>query len=224
MHAVHHAHQHAHDVLDPDDGDAALAADPAQHVGGLLHLVLVEAAEALVGEQELRAGGERLGELQLLQRRRAEPVDRRRAVGRQARPAPSARSAASNALAARVPALAVEARRAPRSRGCESRRNGRGIWKVRPMPRLMMRCGGQPADLAPLEADRARGRRAACRTSMLKIVLLPEPFGPIRPRISPCSTSNETSLTAVKPPKRLVRPSTAQHAAHARRAARHFAA
>ena len=38
----------------------------------------------------------------------------------------------------------------------------------------------------------------------LKVVLLPEPFGPIRPRISPCASSNETSLTAVNPPKRLV--------------------
>src|SRR5262249_40371454 len=44
---------------------------------------------------------------------------------------------------------------------------------------------------------------------MLKIVLLPEPFGPIRPRISPFSTANDTSWTAVKPPKRLVNPSTA---------------
>ena len=44
---------------------------------------------------------------------------------------------------------------------------------------------------------------------MLKIVLLPDPFGPIRPRISPFSTPNDTLLTAVKPPKRLVRPWTA---------------
>src|SRR5262245_47553328 len=44
---------------------------------------------------------------------------------------------------------------------------------------------------------------------MLKIVLLPDPFGPIRPRISPFSTENDTSLTAVKPPNRLVKPRTA---------------
>ena len=50
--------------------------------------------------------------------------------------------------------------------------------------------------------------------SMLKIVLLPEPFGPIRPRISPCSTSNETRFTAVKPPKRFVSESTTSTAAH----------
>src|SRR5262249_10945180 len=39
--AVHHAHEHPHDVLDPDDGDAHFPADAPQHVGGLLHLVLV---------------------------------------------------------------------------------------------------------------------------------------------------------------------------------------
>ena len=48
--------------------------------------------------------------------------------------------------------------------------------------------------------------------SMLKIVLLPDPFGPIRPRISPCSTRNETLLTAVKPPKRLISPATSSTA------------
>ena len=35
-------------------------------------------------------------------------------------------------------------------------------------------------------------------------MLLPEPFGPMRPRISPSATSKETPLTAVKPPKRFV--------------------
>src|SRR5947209_963460 len=42
----------------------------------------------------------------------------------------------------------------------------------------------------------------------LKVVVLPEPFGPISPRISPGCTANDTSLTAVKPPNRLVRPDT----------------
>src|SRR5262245_19523221 len=42
--------------------------------------------------------------------------------------------------------------------------------------------------------------------SMLKMVLLPEPLGPIKPTISPCSTANDTLLTAVNPPNRLVSP------------------
>src|SRR5438067_187761 len=42
----------------------------------------------------------------------------------------------------------------------------------------------------------------------LKVVLLPEPFGPIRPRISPSFTSKETSFTARRAPNLLVRPET----------------
>ena len=42
----------------------------------------------------------------------------------------------------------------------------------------------------------------------LNIVVLPEPFGPISPRISPSATSKDTSLSAVNPPKRLTRPDT----------------
>src|SRR4051812_200601 len=42
----------------------------------------------------------------------------------------------------------------------------------------------------------------------LNVVLLPEPLGPIRPRISPSASSKETLLTAVKPPKFLVSPET----------------
>src|SRR5215467_14007782 len=39
----------------------------------------------------------------------------------------------------------------------------------------------------------------------LKTVVLPDPFGPSRPRISPSCTVNETSSTARRPPKVLVR-------------------
>src|SRR6266446_3165718 len=75
------------------------------------------------------------------------------------------------------------------------------------MPRLMIRCGGRPASSAPANfIDPADG--TSVPESRLKIVLLPEPFGPIRPRISPSSTLNETLLTAVKPPKRLTSPAT----------------
>src|SRR5262245_4199677 len=46
----------------------------------------------------------------------------------------------------------------------------------------------------------------------LKIVLLPEPLGPIRPRISPSLTSKETFDTAVKASNILVRPVTVRRA------------
>src|SRR6516225_1720464 len=71
----------------------------------------------------------------------------------------------------------------------------------------MMRCGGRPAISCPSKRiDPAVG--ANVPDSMLKIVLLPDPFGPIRPRISPLPTAKETSLTAVKPPNRLMSPVT----------------
>src|SRR5262245_5033415 len=75
------------------------------------------------------------------------------------------------------------------------------------MPRLMMRCGGRPAISRPSKRiDPPFGTSAP--ESRLKIVLLPEPLGPMRPRISPWATSNETLLTAVKPPNRLESPRT----------------
>ena len=46
----------------------------------------------------------------------------------------------------------------------------------------------------------------------LNVVLLPEPLGPMRPRISPSSTSNDTFDTAVKPSNILVRPETVRSA------------
>src|SRR5438128_4745226 len=42
-------------------------------------------------------------------------------------------------------------------------------------------------------------------SSIWIVVVLPAPFGPSRPRISPCRMANETPSTAVKSPKCLVR-------------------
>jgi hypothetical protein len=46
--------------------------------------------------------------------------------------------------------------------------------------------------------------------SRLKVVVLPAPFGPIRAWIEPFLTLRETSLTAMNPPKLLVRPDAAR--------------
>ena len=43
----------------------------------------------------------------------------------------------------------------------------------------------------------------------LKSVVLPAPFGPIRPQMAPAATSKETSCSAVTPPNRIVNPLTA---------------
>src|SRR5258708_7875814 len=41
--------------------------------------------------------------------------------------------------------------------------------------------------------------------TMLSIVVLPDPFAPRRPRISPCATSNDTDRSATTPPNCFVR-------------------
>ena len=46
--------------------------------------------------------------------------------------------------------------------------------------------------------------------TMLKMVVLPAPFGPIIPVMRPASIVKEQRSTAVRPPKRRVRPSTAR--------------
>src|SRR5256712_3409200 len=160
-HAVYDAHQDPHDVLDPDDGDAQLLADPAQQVGGLIHLVLVQAAEALVGQQQLRRRGERLGELQLLQRRRPQSGDRRRAIGRQAHQ-PERPLRRLEGLRPRAPALSVETRE---HHVLEDRKPAERPWDLKgatdaevddPVRRLA-------GDLAPLETDRAAVRDQGAR-------------------------------------------------------------
>src|SRR5437667_120445 len=72
-------------------------------------------------------------------------------------------------------------------------------------------CGTGSAGRPPISAPRKRTEPAlglSAPATRLNTVLLPEPLGPIRPRISPSATSNETLLTAVKPPNLFVSCST----------------
>src|SRR5262249_53772199 len=86
-------------------------------------------------------------------------------------------------------------------------RNGRGIWNVRARPRWQTRSALMPPISAPSSRiEPAVGRRAPAMR--LKIVLLPDPLGPIRPRISPLRSSKDTRLTAKNPSKLLLRDST----------------
>ena len=69
---------------------------------------------------------------------------------------------------------------------------------------------GRPAgDVAAQHPTRPPSGRS-WPISMLKQVLLPAPFGPIRATTSPAATARSTPATAATPPKRLARPSAAR--------------
>ena len=82
-------------------------------------------------------------------------------------------------------------------------RKGLTIWKVRATP-LLDHGVRLEADqmLVPSSRTAPVGRRDEAGIR-LNTVVLPAPFGPIRPRISPCVSSNDRSDTARKPPKSL---------------------
>src|SRR5919109_3369064 len=75
------------------------------------------------------------------------------------------------------------------------------------MPRWQTASGVRPVISAPWNRmEPALGVSAP--EMQLNSVVFPEPLGPMSPRISPSVTSNETPLSAVKPPKRLTTPLT----------------
>ena len=86
-------------------------------------------------------------------------------------------------------------------------RNGRGIWNVRATPWWQIASGVSPASSSSRKRIEPEVGTSAPDTQ-LNSVVLPEPFGPISPRISPSRTSNDTPLSAMKPPNCFVRPVT----------------
>ena len=88
----------------------------------------------------------------------------------------------------------------------EMRANTRVIWNMRINPRRASATVDRRVTSSPSSHTRPdSGTRKP--ESMLSAVVLPEPLGPMRPRISPPSTVNARSSTAATPPKCLVRPS-----------------
>src|SRR5437667_323354 len=77
------------------------------------------------------------------------------------------------------------------------------FWNVRAMPSATRACGGRSVISTPRNntLPSVTGNRPQIR---LTIVLLPEPFGPISPRISPSATARSTCSTAHTPPNCLV--------------------
>ena len=81
-------------------------------------------------------------------------------------------------------------------------------WKVRPTPMRHTARGGRPVMSCPLSVTRPVSGRS-CPPTMLKVVDLPAPFGPMIASISPADNAKVTSFAATTPPKRLLSPSAA---------------
>ena len=91
--------------------------------------------------------------------------------------------------------------------------NGCTIWKVRARPSRAIWCGRLRVMSWP--SKRTRPRLAGCTPVIMLIsVVLPAPFGPIRPRISPCATEKLTPSTALSPPKRRDTSSSVEQRGH----------
>src|SRR2546428_623634 len=78
------------------------------------------------------------------------------------------------------------------------------FWNVRPMPSAAMRWADSPRIGRPSKRT-SPPSGVSRRLRQLKSVVLPAPFGPMRPTIAPSSTSKETASSARMPPKRTVR-------------------
>src|SRR2546430_2558768 len=79
-------------------------------------------------------------------------------------------------------------------------RKGRGTWKLRAIPLRARWYAGSEEMSCPSNWIEPPSLRRRPDTQLMSVVL-PEPFGPIRPKRSPCATSRLTSVSAAKPPK-----------------------
>ncbi len=167
-------------MLDEKDGQVEVVPDPADEPRQLLHLLVAEPAGRLVQQQQPRARGERARDLDaLLQavREARSPATRPGARGPRTRasPAPADRRRAGRA------GCAFRRGRSPRR--SSSRRARRSGTSAR-CPRWTTRYVGVRSSDFP-----SKTRSPDCglysRVITLKSVVLPAPFGPIRPTISP---------------------------------------
>ncbi len=101
------------------------------------------------------------------------------------------------------PAAEVGADRHVRPRRSCRETAARSGASARARARRRRRSGGRRC-ARPRKRNGARRRAAARPTRHEKRVVLPAPFGPMTPKISPGATSNETAESGQRPPKRFV--------------------
>ena len=200
----------------------------AQHVRELLGLGRVQAGGRLVEQQQPRAA---MASARATSSSRRVPCGRSAAGASATSPSPtrrsrrSASSRASRSSRARAgksqrgaqparPRARVRARPA-RSRARSSPRRAACSGTCARRRARTTRCGRHAGDVAPVERRRVPRRRGRTPVSRLNSVDFPAPFGPMSAWIAPSNTSKETSSTAVRPPKRRVRPLSGEQA-HAR--------
>src|SRR5437763_5108572 len=85
------------------------------------------------------------------------------------------------------------------------------IWNERAIPSMARRAGPSRDMSVPAKRIVPASGRSSPESSAIRVVW-PAPFGPITASSSPGSTESETSLVAVRPPKRLVSPSISSSA------------
>src|SRR5579883_2391464 len=91
----------------------------------------------------------------------------------------------------------------------------RMFWNVRRTPSPAIRCAGSRSRRRPSNTMLPRSGRSTPEMR-LSTVVLPAPFGPIRPCTLPCSTPNDTSSAARTPPNVRVTRSSASNTERSR--------
>ena len=197
-HAVGERHHRRHHVLDHDHRDLPLVPDAPDERGEPHRLGGVHAGDDLVEHEHARRRGEGARELEpLAGRERERPGELTRALGE------------PHELDNLGGALPRRARHTPAAvDGAD--RDVLGDREVRERPHDLVRADDRPR--APRWwAAWPLTRHSSSRTSpevgrsepamRLKSVVLPAPFGPMTPRISPSRSSSVTPSTALRPPK-----------------------
>ena len=152
QHALGQRHDHFHDVLDDDDGDAHFVNAPDQR-DGLAQFGRRQAGERLVEQQEPRLGRQHAGDFEALSPGRAE---RARRLIRRASPVSSTMRRAWSRASLRC----GWRRNAPTITLCSTLMSSNvvGTWKVRPMPARACASGEARVTSVPAKTIVPRGR------------------------------------------------------------------
>ena len=183
-------------VLDEQDRGAALALHRRAASRRARRSRCGRARRRLVEQQQLRLGHQRPADLDQPARPEAQRLDR--PVGDRVEPSRSSIAVGalvlvggrpserlSTSFQKRAGAERAPARRRAGARGRSCRRTARCAGTCARCPSRARRCVGTRVRSCAVERDRARRRACSMPSRQLKNVVLPAPFGPMSPTISP---------------------------------------